>query len=125
MYPIPLHYVFIFGALTGALGAYLAHKRGKDPYLWFFICFFCGLLGVIFLFFWPKEEKKQEKPEPLKAPLAPPACWYYLDSANKPIGPMSYESLQKLLDEGVLNQESYIWHEEWKDWKKFSEIERT
>jgi len=38
-------YHYIFWLLMGVLTAHFAHKRGRDPFLWFFI-------GVILGVFW-------------------------------------------------------------------------
>ena len=41
------------GVLIGALTAYLANGRGRDPVRWFFIGMLCGVFGLIALFFFP------------------------------------------------------------------------
>ena len=85
----------LFSAATGILSAYLAYRRGRNPYIWFFIGGFFGLLGTIFLFFAPRSKKAEEASKPLTPPKSEPYLfgpaekfWYYLDNGQAQIGPI-------------------------------------
>jgi len=121
------------GALFGALTAHYAKQRGKDPYLWFFIGLFLGLIGFIFLFLFPaKQRDKQEetnaqpKIEPNVLPPAKPvqraSFWYFLDKENNQFGPMSFEGLQMAWKEGKVTLQTYIWNDEMENWKLYGEV---
>lgn len=115
--------------VMGGAAAYLAKQRKKDPFLWFFIGSFFGLLGVLYLYFFAKSPKKdpetavQTPPTPIK--LAPPASqkyWYYLNPENQQFGPMSYDALNQAWKEGKISVETYVWNEDLENWKLFGEL---
>ena len=44
-------------AFFGIISAYFAHRQGRNPYRWFFIGLFFGMLGCFALLFVPKMKK--------------------------------------------------------------------
>ena len=50
--------VFAIGFIFGAIGAYIAEKKGRSHYEGFFLGFLFGLLGVIAEIFLPKKSKE-------------------------------------------------------------------
>ncbi len=48
--------------------------------------------------------------------------WYYLDAANKAIGPITEEKLKSIFDEGKISPTTYLWNEEMEDWKPLQEL---
>ncbi|HSX25648.1 MAG TPA: DUF4339 domain-containing protein [Chlamydiales bacterium] len=121
----PLSAAALFGGIIiGALSAYLAYRRGKNPYLWFGLGFLFGIFGLLFLFFTPK---KKEVPVQEEAPLPTiqgPSnkFWYYLDPAQQQQGPMSLDALTAAWREGKIELSTYVWHEDLTDWKPLQEI---
>ncbi len=115
----------------GALSAYLAIRQGRNPYLWFFIGIFFGLLGVLAMFFAPvKHKPKQAAPQPLlltEEIIAGPTdkFWYYLDSAHAQKGPMSLSALNKAWKQGTITAQTFVWNEEFSDWKPLKECIQT
>ena len=111
----------------GLLSAYLAAKRDKNPYVWFFIGIFCGLLGVITMFFaFPKKQKKKSPTvqEPVfEEILIGPSdkFWYYLDVSHVQKGPMSFSALSKAWKQGTITPQTFVWQEEFPDWKPLQE----
>ena len=110
--------------LQGAIAAYIAHKKGRNPYLWFPIgCFFgiFGILGVIFI----KPALVKNQPQALTKPAArrlPHFLWYYLDEQSKQHGPMSSNALEEELNQGKLSLSSYVWREGMAEWQKLDQV---
>ncbi|MBM3183849.1 MAG: DUF4339 domain-containing protein [Chlamydiae bacterium] len=118
----PLTLIIAF--FTGLLGLYFARKRGRNPYAWFFIGFFFGVLGVMVIFFAPNPKKKSasvaETPKEVPLPtIQGPSdkFWYYLDPTHQQIGPMSFEALKTAWQDGKVSLTTYVWHEELPEWK--------
>ena len=51
-------FVFAIGFIFGAIGAFIAEKKGRSHYEGFFLGFLFGLLGVIAEMFLPKKSKE-------------------------------------------------------------------
>lgn len=118
--------LMILSALgMGTVSAYLAYKRGKNPYTWFAVGFFFGLIGVFALFFASGQKKTTPLPtaaEPIYTIQGPAdKFWYYLDPTHQQQGPMSRDSLTTAWKEGKLTLSTYVWHEELPDWKPLKE----
>lgn len=112
----------------GLLSAYIAARRGKDPYFWFFIGAIFGLLGTLTLFFLSPAKKKPKKPALIiESFIEGPAqkFWYYLDPSHQKIGPMSLAALTKAWKNGTISQTTFIWHEELSDWKPLEQCIQT
>jgi hypothetical protein len=109
----------------GLLGVYFAKKRKLNPFFWFGICAFFGLLPLLIFIFLPRILKRQKKKTPpikVAAPLPFPAesIWYYLDEKEQQTGPMSFIKLQEMKRDGKLLEDTYIWNEimtHWRQWK--------
>ncbi len=116
--------IFLCLIAMGFTGAYVAKKRKLNPVLWFFVCFFFGLIALITLIFLPLFLKKKpvvpvKAPAPI-LPFAAETIWYYLDDEDRQNGPMSFLKLQEIKHKGILREDTYIWNEtlsHWKQWK--------
>lgn len=115
---------FTAWTLFGLLACYYANKRGRNPYPWFFIGFFLGLIGLLILFILPKIEKQEEKKShtPKMPPPLPDTLWYYLDKDHKQHGPISQTWLSKEIAQNRLNKDTLVWNENLKDWKKVKDL---
>ncbi|MES2272677.1 MAG: DUF4339 domain-containing protein [Chlamydiota bacterium] len=129
MTPFSLNtYALIGACLIGALSSYLAYRRGKNPYLWFFIGFLFGIFGIMAIFFAPSKKKiptlpPELKDEPILTISGPKdKFWYYLDSAHQKQGPMSYNALTFQWKEGKVDLSTFVWNEELVDWKPLQEL---
>lgn len=120
--------VIISWLLFGGASSYFAKKRGRDPFAWFLIGMFLGILGLLLLFLLPPlveqtpvvEEKVEEiapeeegVPDRLKA-------WYYLDQDRNQIGPLSYNELKK----ANIQADTLLWTEGMPEWKTVAELPR-
>ncbi|MBI5273176.1 MAG: DUF4339 domain-containing protein [Chlamydiia bacterium] len=120
---MPISALILSASAMGLLGAYLAHRRGRNPYAWFCIGFFFGLLGAMFIFFAPAHKKTALQGESkssipsfiLQGPTD--KFWYYVDKAEQQIGPMSFEALRSAWGQGKISPATYVWHEDLPDWK--------
>lgn len=117
----------------GALSAYLAKTRGKNPYLWFFLGMLFGIFGLLFLFFAPKQRRQAQTAGTAQdantIDISPPfdpkyneKFWYYLDPENQQHGPMSFDALYRLYCETTLSKQTYVWNESLESWKPFEEF---
>lgn len=121
--------VFCLSILFGFISAYLAHRRGKNPYFWFLIGFVFGIFGVMAFFlgsFYQNRAKVDaEIPPPLPQPyIEGPAdrFWYYLDTTRQQQGPMSFDALTQAWKKGDVSTASFVWHEELTEWKPLQEL---
>ena len=134
---LSLTYLF-FWLIMGGISAHFAKKRGKNPYLWFAIGMFLGVLGLFLLFFMPNKKKSmQAAQEPKKddevtidvtpevAPTELEKFWYYLAAENEQHGPMSFDALKRAFREGKISDITYVWNEEMVGWKRFGELFKT
>ena len=126
--PMPITPATILAAvLFGALSAYLAHRRKKNPYKWFLIGFFFGIFGLFAVLF--MSPKKKALPLKMVVPPMVPMIqgpsdklWYYLDPTHQQHGPMSHNGLTSALREGKISLSTYVWNEEWTEWKVLQEL---
>jgi len=120
--PLGTLFVLICWTLIGLATAYLAKKRGRNPYAWFFIGYFLALLGLFLVLILPKVK---EKKEPSKTPpVITDTLWYYLDKDHKQHGPVSQIWLDKEIAERRLDENTYVWNENLKDWEKVKDLKK-
>ncbi|MBX9744656.1 MAG: DUF4339 domain-containing protein [Chlamydiales bacterium] len=125
---IPIHVALALSLCVGTLSAYLAFRQGRNPYFWFCIGMFFGLIGVFALFIAPPKRKPQPTPPsiqsiiPEQVIIGPPdKFWYYLNEAHQQIGPMSFQALNKAWKLGIITIKTFVWHEQLSDWKTLEE----
>src|SRR5579872_2393296 len=114
--------VFTLSLAIGTLSAYLAYRRGHNPYIWFFVGFIFGLLGVFAIFFAPLSKTRRQKsarqlnePEPyIDGPID--RFWYYLNKERKQQGPMSHNALSQAWKKGEIAHSTLVWHEDLPNW---------
>lgn len=116
--------LIIASVVIGAVSAYLGHKRGRNPYLWFAIGFFFGIFGIFTIIFatsrkQPEPEEKREPVFTIQGPIN--KFWYYLDASHKQQGPMSHNALTAAWRSGEIDSSTYVWHEEMPEWKPLKE----
>lgn len=118
--------IFLCWVLLGTITSKLALKKGKNPYLWFYIGFIFGILGLLALYLLPKSEEKKASPpiNPPRFQQKPLQLWYYLDSNHAQQGPYSEQYLEEKLTKRELSAETYVWNENLSDWKKVKELEK-
>lgn len=118
--------VIISWLLFGGASSYFAKQRGRDPFAWFLIGMFLGILGLLLLFLLPPltapvqvVEEKSEELEPLEDEMPYSLkAWYYLDQTHNQIGPVSYNQLKK----ANLQSDSLIWCEGMPEWQPVAEL---
>jgi len=115
--------LFLASSAVGLISGYLAHKRGKNPLVWFVLGFLFGIFGLFAIFFSPKRTQapRPTTPKPyLEGPIG--RFWYYLDAAHKQVGPMSYDLMTKAWKNGTVSPATLVWHEEMTDWRPLQEL---
>ena len=124
--PVVSPLMIVSALAIGSFSAYLAHKRGKNPYLWFLIGFLFGIFGIFAIFFASGKKKKRTRapvqPKPVPTIQGPTdKFWYYLDPSHQQLGPMSRDALSAAWKEGKIGPATYVWHEEMPNWKPLKE----
>ena len=125
MQPTVTPTTILIAALFGLISSYVAFKRKKNPYLWFFIGFLLGALGifaVIFLSDFAKKRKTKKRLTRLIFDGPQDKLWFYLDAEHKQVGPISFQSLGENLRQGIINSQTFVWHENLNSWKKIEEF---
>lgn len=119
---------FLIWILFGCATAYFAKERGRNPYSWFFIGLFLGVIGLGLVFIFPKKNIII-KVEPPAAPSVPELpehhknkFWYYLDTTNAQVGPMSFDALTRDWRNGKVQPQTHVWNENLENWTPFSEF---
>lgn len=118
-------FIFITGLALGTLAAYLAKRRGFNPYFWFGIGLFFGAIGICVMFLLPKKtEERDVVPTPPipPIPLKKSTLWYYLDQNHTQYGPISEDLLQELFQKNTISEETYLWCENMDNWERYKEI---
>lgn len=138
----------ILWILTGVATGYLAYRRGRDPYIWFALGIFFGILAILVLVLLPttkveeeiavdrrneeivegrerqlKEREKLENAPNLQPQSVEAKEWFYLDKTRQQQGPLSFYSLNVLWENGEINGQSYVWTEGMAEWKRIQEVE--
>ncbi len=123
-----------FWLLMGVSTAYFAQQRGRNPYIWFAIGIFFGLLGLLFVFLLPIVNVNEEMNDSIAekesfVPLLSQKSheflikdWFYLDSQNKQQGPIPFNALKKMFEGEELKRNTFVWSEGMSDWKKIEEF---
>lgn len=138
----------ILWILTGLATGYLAYRRGRDPYIWFALGIFFGILAILALVLLPpvksteeegtaterleevaerrqrqlKEQEKMENAPDLQPQSVETKEWFYLDKAKQQQGPVSFYSLNAAWENGDISQQSYVWTEGMPEWKKIQDL---
>lgn len=123
--------------MIGSATAYFANQRGRDPLVWFMIGMLLGLLGLLLVFLLPVVtdeevpveeaefatlEPKHEQPPNVDQHDYLIKDWYYYDTNRERQGPVRFEALKTLWEQGSLNEETFMWSEGMPEWKKIEEI---
>jgi hypothetical protein len=121
--------ILLYYIATGFAGAYIAKKRKLNPFFWFSVCFMLGLIGLISFLCLPYFLKKQKKILPTTPVTIPPppafpldSIWYYLDQKEETIGPMSFARLLEIKHDGIINENHYIWNEDFDEWRMWGSV---
>jgi len=129
--PIATPLILFVSLLMGVLCTAIARRSGRDPYLWFWIGFFFGILGVFAVFFAPSLKKSLSatpKKNPVQAILLPTIqgpsdkFWYYLNNEHQQVGPMSLNGLNGAWRQGKISLKTYVWNEELPEWKPLQDL---
>jgi hypothetical protein len=123
--------VLIIWTFMGLTASHFAKKQNKNPYIWFFIGAFFGVLGLLALFLLPKINKRVSPSEKqsIKRLVTDTnifflnksresKLWYYVDNNKQQQGPVSFSLLKNKWNNGIINKSTYVWNDEMKDWKK-------
>ena len=101
----------------------IAQKKGRNPHLWFGIGFLLGLIGVIIIYFLKPRAVRSRTPAPAEIPdNLQNKLWFYLKEDRTESNSMSFQALKELWKKKILTPQTYIWCEEWPEWKKVADL---
>jgi len=117
---------FVLCLLLGAICSHFALKRGRDPYAWFAIGFFFGLLGILVLFLLPVRNQ-EEKPEEVLVMQEPVhdyinKKWFYINPGTPQQGPIEFTALKDLWKEEKISVSTFVWCEGMDQWRRIEEL---
>lgn len=128
--------------LLGIISAYIAFKKQRNPFGWFFVGFLFGLIGIVIAMILPpsdisgnysnpnnsqkleilSEEVKDKAENTITPPIFETSDWFYLNENKKAIGPFNEENLIKTLLTKENRKEIWIWKKGMTDWQKTTSI---
>ncbi|MCH9609415.1 MAG: hypothetical protein S4CHLAM45_05560 [Chlamydiales bacterium] len=118
--------IILFWIFFGVFSAHFAKRRGRRPFLWFFIGLFLGIFGVILLFVLPRRPfvaKAAPKAPQLQRSEAWLKMWYYLDPHSKEqCGPFEFPHIAKNWQDKTLTDKTLVWGEGMKEWKHLHDL---
>jgi hypothetical protein len=125
--------LFFILLLVGFFSSYVAKKKGKNPYVWFLVGFFFGIIGFLILYLFSKkkpainnEEIKQKQKNTSKELLSflqdSQKFWYFLNENDEHSEPLSVFALRDKLQQKDISLSTYVWNEDMSDWKKIKDI---
>jgi hypothetical protein len=132
-----LYLILLILFTIGATCYYTAKKKERNPFIWFFIGFFFGLMGLLLLVLLPKARKAQvtkqnqfSQQEQNIANTADVAIlspykemqWYYLNDNHEPKGPLYFSEMLDAWIKGVISVKSYVWQDQMNVWQQIHEI---
>lgn len=140
--PINLYVTVCVLVLVGAITAFLAHRRGRNPLPWFVLGVALGVLAIAILYLWPSPQTAQQRqavaaaPQPQPAPAQPAlmeasaslhdepkdTLWFYLDRNDEQQGPVSVPELERLWRQKDVNTESYVWSQGMNEWALINDL---
>ena len=120
--------IYVAWLIMGLANSYLAKKTGRNPRLWFLLGVLFGIFGLFFLFFTSKKQaqkapQQENLPDKKFSPFDADKLWYYVEAGgDSPSGPMSGLALERLLSEGVISLQSYVWTEGMENWERVKSV---
>ncbi len=134
-------YIWLFVQISFALiSSFVAYKRSRSPYIWFWAGLFFSFIALIVLLILPPLDERKENNSELVEDLkeiqeletieedqeklpsdADNRLWYYLDENGKQIGPMTLQALINEWSDKKIKENTFVWNEEMPDWKPLSE----
>lgn len=117
----------LFLLLTvGYITSHFAAERGRDRAIWFVLGIAFGLFALLALFLLPSLKEKEiavENSSPQPEVIAP-AEWHYIDVNGRQAGPVTFEELAFVRQDGLINSESYVWRHGMIDWERVKNVEQ-
>ena len=136
MFPSTLVLILLFALAIAT--AMLARQKGRDPYIWFAIGAFFGILGFILLMILPdasdteKQVQNAQKQPSLIIEAAPDTThphhefllkeWYYVDLNKQQAGPVSFDQLQALWQQQQVTSLTFVWGEGMQAWQQLQNL---
>lgn len=129
---------FIIWIMIGVATAYFAHKRGRDPLIWFMIGTLLGILGLIILFILPASKTSNDHPSEDLGDVLPPVLpevevdevespvlqkhWFYVDQTKQQQGPISFILLKQDWEANKISDQTYVWSEGMVEWQHIADL---
>jgi GYF domain 2 len=121
MNPILPLFIGLFFAITCSK---IARKKFKNPKTWFVLGFLFTLISLLIISFTNPQKTNitLEKKIDTSILQKDDNYWYYLDKDNKSQGPMSLNALYEKYLKKIISNNTYIWNDTMKNWKKIIDV---
>ncbi len=122
----------------GALSAYIAKQKDRDPVGWFLIGVLLGIFSPLILLFLPNASASKNGPKDTQEnedrllEIKPGQLsnlddysskeWFYLHGTQHS-GPFSFLKIQSLWNEGKIQPVTFVWTEGMAEWKKIADLQ--
>ena len=121
---------FTIVTLWGYIGYRLAEKKGYKPKLWCILAVVFGLIAIVILSLLKRKNIPSQQPtvtisEPKLLEDIVLHNWYFLNSKNESLGPISFTELKEKFQNGEIKLDSFVWNETYEDWKKIQDDHKT
>jgi hypothetical protein len=124
---------FLFLLFLAGLTGYFAKRRGRDPIGWLLLSLLIGVFALLVLFILPDKSKEAAELETDEDLILNGAdgkddegvyvkSWFYLDENHAQKGPVTFDQLQDVWEEGKISAKSYVWCEGMPRWALINEL---
>lgn len=122
-------FIVLFWLFFGFLCSKIAKKKNRNTFSWFLLGLLFGLLALICIYFIKPLKvatQNNSKTHPSISNLHliqdDKNYWYYLDIAQKQIGPVSIKKIFDDYFEGIISDNTFVWNDTMSNWKKLKEV---
>ncbi len=124
----------------GIMTSNVAGRKGRDPFIWFFVGLLLSWLGLIIIFLLPRASSSIKPQMPASEEMSDiieitpkevaeeevsvsvtDKQWHYLNANHEQLGPVGESELKKLWSKEEINEKSYVWSDGMSDWTAISE----
>jgi hypothetical protein len=104
----------------GIICSKIAQKKYRSKSNWFYLGLLFGALALIIILFLKPLKIIENKISPIE--INDNNFWYYLDHKENQIGPVSLHKIFDSYQNGLVNENTFVWNDTMEDWKKIKEI---
>jgi len=112
--------MLFFSLFFGIVCSRIAIKKSRNKHVWFLNGILFGLIGFLIIFFIKPVKIIQKNIS--KIEIKDDNFWYFIDTEEKQIGPISLNKLFDNFQKGLISENTLVWNDTLIDWKKLKDI---